>query len=88
GQEFPEPQFDGRFRLLQQRRVGERHLKMVLSPVDDDSRLLDAIAFNVEDANWPAPDSTEIELVYRLEPNEFRGQVNLQLLVEHIIASR
>jgi len=88
GQEFPEPQFDGRFRLLQQRRVGERHLKMVLGLPDDDSQLLDAIAFNVEDSDWPAADCSEIDLVYRLEPNEFRGQVSLQLLVEHIVASQ
>lgn len=88
GQEFPEPQFDGRFRLLQQRRVGERHLKMVLCPLADNSQLLDAIAFNVEEQDWPAPDCTEIELVYRLDANEFRGQETLQLLVEHIVASR
>jgi single-stranded DNA-specific DHH superfamily exonuclease len=29
---FPEPLFDGRFRLLQQRIVGERHLKVMVEP--------------------------------------------------------
>jgi single-stranded-DNA-specific exonuclease len=33
GQMFPEPLFDGRFRLLQQRIVGERHLKVMVEPV-------------------------------------------------------
>ncbi|MFH4077537.1 single-stranded-DNA-specific exonuclease RecJ, partial [Acinetobacter baumannii] len=33
GQMFPEPLFDGRFRLLQQRLVGERHLKVMVEPV-------------------------------------------------------
>ncbi|STL82070.1 single-stranded DNA-specific exonuclease [Escherichia coli] len=33
GQMFPEPLFDGHFRLLQQRLVGERHLKVMVEPV-------------------------------------------------------
>lgn len=36
GQMFPEPLFDGRFRLLQQRIVGERHLKVMVEPVGGD----------------------------------------------------
>ena len=88
GQEFPEPQFDGRFHLLQQRRVGSNHLKMVLAPIDDPQRTVDAIAFNISDEDWPAADASEVEVVYRLESNEFRGQINLQLLVSHLIASR
>lgn len=87
GQEFPEPQFDGRFHLLQQRRVGTNHLKMVLAPLDDPQNTVDAIAFNVSEDDWPAPESTEIEVVYRLQTNEFRGNVSLQLLVSHLLAS-
>lgn len=87
GQAFPEPLFDGRFNLLQQRRVGERHLKMVLSPVQDPQRVIDGIAFNVDAEDWPDETATEIEIVYRLSVNEFRGAVNLQLMVEHILAS-
>src|SRR5690606_19189012 len=30
GQHFPEPLFDGEFTLVQQRLVGEKHLKLVL----------------------------------------------------------
>lgn len=86
GQEFPEPQFDGRFRLQHQREVGSGHLKMQLSPLDAPQNLLDAIAFNVAPEDWPAPEAGEIELVYRLDCNEFRGQTSLQLLVEHIVS--
>ena len=43
GQMFPEPLFDGRFRLLQQRLVGERHLKVMVEPVDG-GPLLDGIS--------------------------------------------
>ncbi len=83
GQQFPEPCFDGEFRLVQARRVGESHLKMVLSPHDDPAMLLDAIAFNTDVAQWEACNKADIRLVYRLDINEFRGQRSLQLLVEH-----
>ncbi|MFL2855510.1 MAG: single-stranded-DNA-specific exonuclease RecJ [Pseudohongiellaceae bacterium] len=87
GQKFPEPLFDGRFNLVQQRRVGERHLKMVLSPMQDSQRSIDAIAFNVSKEDWPAESVGEIEIAYRMSVNEFRGVVNLQLMVEQILAS-
>lgn len=86
GQEFPEPLFDGRFNLLQQRRVGQKHLKMVLSPTQDPQRAIDAIAFNVADEDWPEEATSEIEIAYRLSVNEFRGTVSLQLMVEHFLA--
>lgn len=87
GQEFEEPLFDGRFNLIRQRRLGGKHLKMVLSPIQDRQRIVDAIAFNVSGEDWPAEDVTEIEVVYRLEANEFRGSENLQLKVEQILAA-
>ena len=88
GQEFPEPLFDGRFNLVQHRKVGENHLKMMLSPTDDPSRTLDAIAFNVEAGHWPDQNSSEIEITYRIETNHFQGNISLQLVVEHILSIR
>ena len=87
GQAFPEPTFHGRFKLQQQRRLGENHLKMVLSPLGDDGFLVDAIAFGVSEADWPASSATEIELAYRLNIKEFRGVRTLQLMVEHLLGS-
>ena len=88
GQAFPEPTFHGRFKLQQQRRLGENHLKMVLSPLGDDGFLVDAIAFGVSETDWPASSATEIELAYRLNINEFRGARTLQLMVEHLLGSQ
>ena len=85
GQEFSEPLFDDIFKLVEYRKVGKSHLKMVLSPVDDLGCTLDAIAFNVEASDWPAEGSKEIEIAYRLETNHFQGNISLQLMVEHII---
>ena len=87
GQAFPEPSFHGRFDLEQQRRLGENHLKMVLSPLGDPQTVIDAIAFGVSAEDWPAPEAREIELAYRLSINEFRGNTTLQLMVEHLLGS-
>lgn len=86
GQEFPEPVFDGKFKVIQQRRVGENHLKLVLAPELAPRQTIDAIAFNIDKQDWPAADMTDIEIAYRLDINEFRGNQTLQLMVEHIIA--
>ena len=83
GKDFPEPLFDGRFRLLGQQPLKEKHLRMTLSPLQDLSVQVEAIAFNVD--NWPDPNAKEISIAYRLDINEFRGDRNLQLVVEQIL---
>ena len=82
GQGFAEPLFDGVFELVHRRIVGECHLKLVLrSP--GGGQIIDAIAFNTVDDDWPA-DTTQVELAYRLDVNEYNGRRSAQLLVEHI----
>lgn len=81
GHQFPEPSFHGEFRLLQQRIVGQKHLKMVLQEPTT-GLALDAIAFNVESDIWPNASINRVRAVYRLDINEFRGQRSLQLMVE------
>ncbi|WP_428820851.1 single-stranded-DNA-specific exonuclease RecJ [Microbulbifer sp. MCCC 1A16149] len=83
GQAFPEPEFDGEFLLLQQRIVGERHLKMVVAPVAAPQQALDAIAFNIDTDFWPAQ-VEKVQLAFKLDINEFRGRQSLQLMVSHI----
>ena len=46
GQTFPEPVFEGRFKVLDTRIVGGNHLKLKLQT---DNKVLDAIAFNMTD---------------------------------------
>ncbi|KAA0693184.1 single-stranded-DNA-specific exonuclease RecJ [Halopseudomonas laoshanensis] len=85
GQHFPEPGFHGEFHLIQQRLVGERHLKMVLQlPGSPD--VLDAIAFNIDPKVWPNPTVERVLLAYTLDINEFRGRQTLQLMVKHLQA--
>jgi single-stranded-DNA-specific exonuclease len=85
GQAFPEPCFDGRFTIKSARVVGDKHLKMWVSTADQ-SRAFDAIAFNFKasDENPPLPGG-EVQLVYRLDINEYRGERRLQLLVDHVL---
>jgi len=83
GQHFPEPVFDGVFKIVQQRLVGEKHLKLVVQ-AEGSNELLDGIAFNVDLAQWPNPSLETVQLAYRLDINEFRGNQSLQLMVEYL----
>jgi single-stranded-DNA-specific exonuclease len=83
GQHFPEPLFHGVFQLTQQRIVGERHLKVVLK-TECGGQTLDGIAFNVDRELWPNPTVRWVELAYKLDVNEYRGQETVQLLIAHI----
>ena len=83
GQAFPEPMFDGEFKILQQRLVGEKHLKMMVEPKLG-GPLLDAIAFNVDTRYYPDLSVKTARFVYKLDINEFRGNRDVQLLVDYI----
>lgn len=82
GQHFPEPLFDGEFRVVSQRIVGENHLKLVLQPVDG-SGIIDGIAFNTG-PEVPDYTRTGARVVYKPDSNTFRGRTNLQLLVDYL----
>jgi len=79
GQGFPEPLFDGEFAILEQRVVGERHLKLVVQ--GDHAARIDAIAFNTGPV---PPGCRHARLAFRLDVNEYRGQVSPQLRVEYL----
>ncbi|WP_175651184.1 single-stranded-DNA-specific exonuclease RecJ [Pseudomonas sp. Marseille-P9899] len=83
GQHFPEPLFHGVFQLVEQRVVGERHLKVVLKSECGAVRL-DGIAFSVDREVWPNPTVRWVELAYKLDVNEFRGQESVQLMIAHM----
>ena len=83
GQHFPEPLFHGVFQLVEQRIVGERHLKVVLK-TECGSVKLDGIAFGIDREVWPNPTIRWVELAYKLDLNEFRGNETVQLMIAHI----
>ena len=81
GSAFPEPTWNGDFELVEQRTVGENHLKMRLRPADG-GQVIDAIAFNQAGAAYRGV----VQLAYRLDVNDFRGVETPQLIVEQIAA--
>lgn len=82
GHDFPEPLFDGKFKLLARRTVAKKHLKLVLQHTAG-VHPIDAIAFNRCDDDWL--DSIDyIRVAYRLSVNEFQGIKRIQLVLEHI----
>lgn len=85
GQGFPEPCFDGEFKILDQRAIGQNknHLKMLLEPKQG-GVLLDAIAFNIDTRLYPDLSIKQARLAYKLDINEFRGNRSVQLLVDYI----
>ncbi len=82
GQAFPEPLFDGVFELVTCRVVAERHWKLVLRTPGAD-RVLDAIAFH-QVPQFPAAPPPRLRAAYRLDANEFRGNLSLQLRIEYM----
>jgi single-stranded-DNA-specific exonuclease len=85
GQGFPEPVFDGDFRILDARIVGDKHLKMRLKANDTDA--VEAIAFGYiggagEDSQVRS--GALIQMAYRLEVNDYRGIERIQLNCQHL----
>lgn len=83
GQSFPEPLFDGTFKILQQRIVGERHLKLLLEPAAG-GPMIDGIAFNIDRSQWPDASIKQAQVAYKLDINEFRGNRSVQMLIQHL----
>ena len=81
GQGFEEPIFYGDFELVQQRIVGEKHLKCNLKLLGASS-VLEGIAFFQEKIN-----SKKVRVAYKLNVNSFRGNESLQLMIESIESS-
>lgn len=83
GQNFPEPLFEGDFKLLQQRVLNGKHLKLMVE--QSNGVLFDAIWFNADLRCFPDFSIKNIKLIYKLDINEFRGNRNLQLKLETVI---
>lgn len=75
GAGFPPPLFRDTFRVLNQRLLKEKHLKLRLERMNQQ---YDAIWFNHAET---LPEYTD--LIYEIAPNAWNGVVNVQLMVRH-----
>ncbi|HEX8788038.1 MAG TPA: single-stranded-DNA-specific exonuclease RecJ [Telluria sp.] len=75
GQGFAPPVFCDEFRVVSQRILKERHLKLLL---ERNGRRYDAIWFGHTDAL-----GDKARVAFRLDANEYNGVTKVQLLVEH-----
>ena len=80
GQGFPEPTFDNEFKIIEQRLVGQNHLKLTLELLNS-SLQLEAIAFNIDLSIWPNHRVKYLHAVYQINKNEYQGRARLQLLI-------
>ncbi len=83
GQGFPEPRFHGEFLVITYRMVGQQqnHLRLVL--LLEDGREVTAMAFGHDKPDWLTADC-RVLLHYRLATNEYREQIDMQLLVDNL----
>lgn len=72
GQGFPAPVFQGVFRVVEQRIVGEKHSTLKLATKM--GIVVEAMQFN-----WCEPIPMDCLAVYKISVNEFRGERMLQL---------
>lgn len=79
GQGFPQPVFYDRFQVLQQKVLGEKHLKLRLQK---QKQQFEAIYFQHAEL---LPE--QIEIAYALQVNEFNGSRSLQLQVVHAVTT-
>jgi len=81
GQAFPEPLFDNTFRIMEQRLVADKHLKLRLAKED---KLIEGIAFFIDSKEWPNNRCQHVRAVYRLDVNEYKGRQNVQAIIEYL----
>jgi single-stranded-DNA-specific exonuclease len=79
GSGFPEPLWSGDFAVIEQRVVGENHLKLRVRPAGG-GNVVDAIAFGQAGPAYRG----NVQLAFRLDVNEWRGVESPQLVVEQI----
>lgn len=75
GQGFPAPVFFDEFLVIDQRVVGEKHLKLIM---EKQRKRFDAIFFRQQEF-LPA----RIQAVYQLQTNQYKGLESLQLCLRH-----
>ncbi|WP_180001012.1 single-stranded-DNA-specific exonuclease RecJ [Acinetobacter sp. YH12255] len=81
GQKFPQPTFEGIFKIMDYRWLKDVHLKLRVAL--ENGQVVDAIAFNAAD-KYSFDPMKNTRLVYELDKNIFNGNVSLQMRIIHL----
>ena len=81
GQKFPQPIFDGVFKIMDYRWLKDVHLKLRVAL--ENGQVVDAIAFNAAD-KYDFDPMKDTRLVYELDRNVFNGNVSFQMRIIHL----
>jgi single-stranded-DNA-specific exonuclease len=79
GQGFAPPLFYDEFEVINQRILGEKHLKLSLRPASSPS-VIDAIYFNQTDLL-----DNHIQAAYQLQTNSYNGVQKVQLSLRYVV---
>jgi len=82
GQKFPQPIFEGIFKILDYRWLKDVHLKLRVAL--ENGQVVDAIAFSAINKYKFDPMKQHVRLVYELDKNVFNGNVSLQMRIAHL----
>ena len=81
GQGFAQPLFSGRFNILSQRLIKDRHMKLELALESAPRQRIKAIFFGRAQAL-----PRQAVLAYRLQREEYQGMTGVSLQVEHVLS--
>lgn len=84
GQKFPEPVFDGEFKVVSSRLLQGKYFKLVVTPLAKPEQFLDAIAFRCDPEKLPQQGQI-IHIAYKLDVNHYQGRDSLQLMIEQVL---
>ncbi|MBN2690090.1 MAG: single-stranded-DNA-specific exonuclease RecJ [Gammaproteobacteria bacterium] len=80
---FDEPVFSGRFSVLDQKLIGNKHLKLTLALPGHEQKI-EAIMFFADTEKWPNYQCKSVSAAFKLDINKYRGRHNLQLVLAHL----
>lgn len=83
GPDFPYPLFDGKFVVVNKQIVGDKHLKLILSPLLG-GPLLDGIAFNIDLNLWTKKSFKIVRVAYYLDINYIGNKSYVKLTIQHV----
>ena len=83
GKDFPAPVFEGEFLIHDKRIFKDAHMRLQLSPLEDPSRQIKAMAFSYSRFDFDAS-RPRLKLIYCLQVDEYGGQRSCMLNVQHM----